>query len=147
MKIWKPPKIISAKEFVGRRAFGSRVFDRSQSVLPYKIDIFLDNRKGVNLSVDRLGVRQPSRDVVEFLVPLCDSSADKRSSKFVGWAQIEVRQIMHLGVHATEAIDEINPYHAEISRSKHDTNKSKRSLAFELCVHASKHSFLDRSLQ
>ena len=144
MKIWKPPKSLSPKEIVGRRTFGSRIFDKSDSILPYKIDIFMDSRIGENISVDRLGIRQAKPDVIEYLSPLCDKSAFKRSSNFVGWAQIEVSQIENLGVHATDAVDEENPYHAEISRLGHQTVKAMRSLAFELCVHASKHSFLSR---
>jgi len=133
MKIWRPPKLVSPKEFVGRRTFGTRVLDESEeNILPYKVDIFLDDRFGKNLSVDRLGVRRAEPDVIEFLLPLCDKSAEKRSSKFEGWAQIEVGQITKLGVHATEAVDEENPYHAEISRSNHQTVSAMRSLAFEL---------------
>lgn len=144
MKNWNPPKSVSPKEIVGRRTFGTRIFDESENILPYKIDIFLDDRIGENLSVDRLGVRRAMTNVVEFLLPLCDRSAMKRSSKFQGWAQIEVGQITKLGVHATEAVDEENPYHAEISRSNHKTVSAMRSLAFELCVHAARNDFLDR---
>ncbi len=144
MNRWYPPTHISQKEIVGRRTFGSRVFDKTNGVLKYKIDIFLDKRTAFNLSVDRLGVRVADRNVVDFLKPLCDESAEKRSSKFNGWAQISVNQIQKIGVRATEAINEENPYHAEISRSRHQTVSALRSLAFELCVYASKHDFISR---
>ena len=143
MKIWTPPTNISAKEIVGRRAFGSRVFATGAN-LPYKIDVFLDKKIGTGLSVDRLGVRKACQEVLDFLTPLCDASAKNRSSKFVGWAQISVEDVQKIGIHVKEAVGENNPFHAEICRSDYPNINALRSLAFHLCVCASKHKFICR---
>lgn len=144
MTVWNPPKKVSSKEFVGRRAFGSRVFENpSDGRLHYKIDAFLDKRTGTGLSVDRLGVRTAYHDVLAFLCPLCDEMAKKGSTEFIGWAQIAVKDIQKL-VQATKAVGEDNPYHAEIDRSGHVNIEALRSFAFRLCVHASKHPFIYR---
>ena len=131
---------------LGRRAFGSKVFEKAKnSVLRYKIDVFLDDRKGTGLSVDRLGIRKAQPDVLTFLGPLCDKMADKRPTEFVGWAQIRATDFGG-EIRATMAVGEDNRYHAEIDRSQYQTDRSLRSLAFELCVHASKHEFIPRSV-
>ena len=145
MKNWTPPPAVSKKEIVGRRVFGSRVFDETPLNLRYKLDTFLDKRIGTRLSVDRLGVRKANSEVLAFLIPLCDSSAIKRSSTFTGWAQISASDLQQIGIQSTEAINEINPYHAEILRSDYQTVDALRSLAFRLCVYAAKHEFIYRS--
>jgi hypothetical protein len=142
---WVPPKTVSKKEMVGRRAFGSKVFEQAKdNVLHYKIDVFLDDRLGTGLSIDRLGVRTARPEVLTLLAPLCDQMADKRSTSFVGWAQFRVDDV-RCGIAATDPVSEDNPYHAEIDRSHYQNVAALRSLAFELCVHASKHAFIDRS--
>ena len=141
---WKPPKHISVKEVVGRRTFGSKVFDRSAgTTLHFRIDVFMDSRPGTGLSGDRLGVRAAQQEVLQFLYPLCDDMATKGATTFVGWAQISAKDLRGT-IRATISTGEDNPYHAEIDRSKHPTEESLRSLAFELCVHASKQEFIDR---
>ncbi len=95
------------------------------------------------MSVDRLGVRTASHDTLTFLCPLCDKMAKKGSTRFVGWAQIAVKDIQQL-VQATNAVHEQNPYHAEIDRSGHENIRALRSFAFMLCVLASKHDFIYR---
>ncbi len=142
MNRWEPKEQISLKEIVGRRAFGSRVFDKSNGVLRYNINVFLDTRENVGLSVDRLGMKNVDNCVLNYLKPLCLQLAEKRSSQFVGWAQIKVRQIESIGIKATLAVNEINPYHAEIIRSEFKTQKSLRALAFQLCVYASESDFI-----
>ena len=142
---WTPPKNVSTKEIIGRRAFGSRIFNTDpNSTIHYKIDVFLDNRIGTGLSVDRLGVRRAVPNVLAFLCPLCDEMANKGSTEFKGWAQISVSDVHH-SIMATDAVGEQNPYHAEIDRSDYQNERTLRSFAFELCVFASKHEFLYRS--
>lgn len=144
-RIWKPQGTFSTKEMIGRRAFGSKVFERSEeSVLRYKVDVFLDKRRGTSLSVDRLGIRTAKPDVLEFLLPLCDRMAEKGSTEFVGWAQISAADV-HGGLTATRPVGEENPYHAEIDRAQYPTDEALRAFAFQLCVYASKHEFIDRS--
>ena len=144
MNKWVPNEQISPKEIVGRRAFGSRVFDKSNGVLRYNINVFLDTRVNSGLSVDRLGMKNVDHSVLNYLNPLCHQLAQKRSSKFVGWAQIKVRQIESIGIRATQAVNENNPYHAEIIRSEFTTPQSLRALAFQLCVYASENDFIYR---
>lgn len=146
MPIWIPPKKISPKEFVGRRAFGSRVFEKEDDkVLRYRIDIFLDKRAGTGLSVDRLGVRAACPEVLAFLSPLCDEMAEKGSTEFVGWAQVKVEDLKGIIIKATDAVGEDNSYHAEIDRTDYPTAGALRALAFRLCVHASKYDFIKHS--
>ena len=141
-----PSSTVSDKEIVGRRAFGNKVFDnRATRTLPYQINIFLETRDNMGLSVDRLGVRKAYSDVLSFRTPHCDSLAKIRAKEFVGWAQLCVSDIQQIGISSTEAINEENPYHAEISLSDHDSRQARRSLAFRLCVFASKHKFIHRS--
>lgn len=143
--IWNPPEQISQKEFVGRRAFGSKVFQSEpDNVLHYRINVFMDHRLNTGLSIDRLGVRTACRKVLDLLLPLCDDMANVRSKEFAGWAQIKVEDIASK-IDVTPAVCENNPYHAEIDRSDHTTKGALRSLAFELCVQASKHPFICRS--
>ncbi len=144
MNKWVPKDQISSKEIVGRRSFGSRVFDKSNGILRYNINVFLDTRENTGLSVDRLGMKKVDHSVLNYLNPLCHKSAIKSSSNFVGWAQIYVRQIESIGIQATQAVNENNPYHAEIIRSEFKTPKSLKALAFQLCVYASENDFIYR---
>ena len=139
---WTPPNEVSKKEVVGRRAFGSRVFEKEKGPfrLRYKINVFLDSKDG-DLSVDRLGVRHVEEDVLQFLYPLCNAIAAKGNTKFQGWAQFLVSDLP-MRVTKTESIGENNPYHAEIDRSNHRSEEAQRSFAFELCVYASKYEFV-----
>ena len=142
---WVPPKTVSKKEMVGRRAFGSKVFEKANDrVLHYKIDVFLDKRKDTSLSVDRLGVRVARPDTLSLLLPLCDRIATNGSTEFVGWAQISAADV-HRGIRATSSVGEDNPYHAEIDRTQYPTDEALRAFAFQLCVYASKHAFIFRS--
>ena len=140
-KGWKPTDEVSPKEFVGRRAFGSNVFGTSSDMSHYKIDVFLDNRMLGGLSVDRLGVRTARIDVLDRLRPLCDNIAKKGRTNFVGWAQICVADIKQK-ISATNAVNEENPYHAEIDLTPFKNEPSLRAFAFELCVLASRHEFI-----
>ncbi len=141
---WTAPREISPKEFVGRRAFGSKVFEKEgNSVLRYKINVFLDERIGTGLSVDRLGVRVAEVEVLTFLRPLCDAMAEKGSTNFSGWAQISAKDVENI-IKVIEAIGEENPYHAEIDRSNYQNVDALRAFAFQLCVYASKHEFIPR---
>ena len=145
MPIWTPPNHVSSKEMVGRRAFGSRVFDKSDDrVLQFRINVFLDERQNTGLSVDRLGVRSAEPEVLTRLLPYCDEMAEHGSTSFAGWAQLSVKDIKQT-VLASEPQGEDHPYHAEVDRSNFPTPESLRALAFELCVHASKHEFIHRS--
>ena len=138
---WKPPDNISKKEFVGRRAFGSNVFDTSSSISRYKINVFMDDRMLPGLSVDRLGVKIVRRNILDYLRPLCDDMAKKGRTEFIGWAQLRVSDVQQK-ISATKAVNEDNPYHAEIDLIPYQNKQSLRAFAFELCVQASKHEFI-----
>ena len=139
---WTPTDTVSDKEFIGRRAFGSRVFTNEENVLRYRIDVFLDSR-GSDLSIDRLGIRKVNDNIVSFLLPLCESMASRGRTTFRGWACLKVGDIK-AKVRKTDAENEENPYHAEIDRSQHLSEAAQRSLAFELCAHASKYGFVHK---
>ena len=141
---WKPTETVSDKVFIGRRAFGNRVFANDKAVLRYRIDVFLDPRKS-DLSVDRLGIRQISDDIVAFLHPLCESMAAKGGTKFRGWARLKVGDLRAC-VRKTKATNEENPYHAEIDRSEFVSQGAQRAFAFELCTQASKYEFVHKPM-
>ena len=132
-----------------RRAFGGRVFQPEGTVLlRYRIDLFLDDRMAQRtsfggLSVDRLGVRKAQDSVLSRLLPLCELSATKRSSKFVGWAQILVSDLRQ-PVFSTPAENEANGFHAEIDTTPFGNRESIRAFAFELCVAASRNEFIEK---
>ena len=128
---------------MGRRAFGSKVFDKSEQGLQYRVNVFQDDRIGTGLSFDRLGVRRVEKDVLSFLCPLCDEMAKKKATGFVGWVQIHVQDIKNM-IKSTDAVNEVNPYHAEVDRSEYKTLPALRALAFQLCVYASKHPFISK---
>ena len=144
MKIWTPPQQISEKEIVGRRAFGSKIFNhRNGEPLRYRISVFEDDRPNTGLSVDRLGVRTPKNAVLEFLEPFCEVMAERGSTTFKGWVQLCVADLRSK-ISVTDAEGEQNPYHAEIDRSPYTTVQAMRALAFELCVYASKYEFVEK---
>lgn len=152
--LWNPPsKISEDKEILGRRAFGSKIFDKSgDNVLQYKMNVFLDERTNGGLSLDRLGVKNVREEVLEFLQPLCDEMASKGGTWFEGWAQFSISKCkesskMKLEVSKTEASGENNPYHAEIDLPDFGNIPSlqkSRTLAFVLAVCASSYPFINR---
>ena len=143
MPIDSPEAEIHKKELIGRRAFGkdNKIFSESNGHKHYKIDLFIDKRPG-GLSVDRLGVGEALNRRLEFLDPLGVAMGEKRNKVFRGWAQLSVESIYDL-VEPTEAEGEINPFHAEILRDQFPTDRSKRSLAYELCELARRHEFVE----
>ena len=138
---WKPPDKVSDKEFIGRRAFGSNVFDTSSSTSQYKINVFMDSRMHGGLSVDRLGVKTVRAEVLDYLYPLCDDMANKGRTRFIGWARLRVSDIKQK-INATRAVNEENLFHAEIDLTPFKNEQSLRAFAFELCVQASKYEFI-----
>ena len=137
-----PSDTIHEKEVVGRRAFGAdkHIFSKSGSVLHYKIDVFLDNRVGTGLSIDRLGVGQIQTKIVRKLDALGHGMSKRTGKEFRGWATFPVFDFRQKTI-PTMAIDEDNPYHAEILRDGYQDAAALRSLAFHLCVLASSHKF------
>lgn len=97
----------------------------------------------VDLSVDRLGVRDVNFGVVKFLTPKGKSLARQRNITFHGWVLLCVKDLA-VKVRGIAVKDGDNPNHAEIDRSAYTTRLAKRSSAFELCVHASKYDFVDK---
>lgn len=144
--MWNPPDQVSTKEIVGRRAFGKpeKIFSDKEATR-YRIDIFFDDRIDTDLSLDRLGVKQPKQEVLDFLTPLGDALGERMDKKFQGWAQIRVGQLKDLHVKRTDAEGEDNPYHAELNRDNFRNTPAARALAFQLSVYASQHDFIERS--
>lgn len=138
-----PSAEIHEKELVGRRAFGAdkKIFSKEGEPTRYKIDVFLDDRLGTGLSVDRLGVGQVERKIVRALSPIGVAMGERMNKDFRGWAQFRVFSFRHV-TFPTEAKGEVNRYHAEIMRDQYPTAAALRALAFELCVEASKHPFV-----
>jgi len=143
LQLEEPEKEIHKKELIGRRAFGKdkEIFSESNGHKHYKIKLFTDTRPG-GLSVDRLGIGEANMKRVPFLDQLGLEMGEKRNKDFRGWAQLSVTSIYELVV-ATEADGEVNPFHAEILRDEHPTDRSRRSLAFELCELARLQGFLE----
>lgn len=130
------------KELVGRRAFGKdKYIFASKGALHYKIDVFLDNRTGTGLSVDRLGIGQIDKKIVKRLAPVGAAMGERLEKEFRGWAPFPV-QTFHKFCVPTLAVGEDNPYHAEINRDNYPTPASLRALAFEICVAATDQDFI-----
>lgn len=87
------------------------------------------------------------QEVLSFLCPLGDALGERKSQEFRGWAQIKVEQLTKISMKKTEAVEEINPYHAELIRDYHRNIVAARSLAFELSVKASEHDFIQRPIK
>ena len=143
---WTPPNHVSNKEFVGRRVFGTKAFNKTSNSRRYKLDVFMDTRLDTGLSVDRLGVKAVCKEVLVFLTPLCETIAKKRNKQFKGWAQMHVNDLLKLKINikSTKPDNEDNPYHAEICRTPYETDAALRSLAFALCVYASDYDFIEK---
>lgn len=141
MSSWTPQPKISPKEMVGRRAFTTKL---RQPNGHYKADVFLDDRIGTGLSMDRLGIRPADAEkVTKELMPLCEAMATKRERPFTGWAQLRVSDVPKLVVEATEADGEVNPYHAEVNRDNCTDQNHLYMVAFMLATMASMHEFVE----
>ena len=142
------PKDVSDKEFIGRRAFGSKIFEKIHDGNIFRITVFMDRNTKMSegISVDRLGLKTVSCEILDYLLPQADNMALKRGTTFAGWAQIKVSDLKSLsGVYPTDAVGEENPYHAEIDISQYNhSNNVLRSFAFSLCVLAARYEFIYR---
>ncbi|MER9912240.1 hypothetical protein NKJ71_16575 [Mesorhizobium sp. M0050] len=87
-----------------------------------------------DLSVDRLGINNPVREVVRRLTAAADTEAAKALKQFYGWIAIAAKDLRSLKVSPSPlSIDEHgvdNPYHADIDRSQF----RERAQAFHLSV-------------
>ena len=146
MDIEAPPDEIRPNERIGRRVFGEdkNIFEEVKGVRHYRANIFIDTRQG-DLSVDRIGLNSPVKKQVNFLQPLgvAMGKGMRPPVEFRGWVQLRVSDVK-CGVVKKEAVGEVNPFHAEISRDQYQTKDAQRSLAYELCRHALKWDFVPR---
>lgn len=129
MAIWYPPSEVSQKELVGRRLFGKAntglPTDKGDRPL-FRVDDFYETREEDDLSVDRLGDPNASRDTLRMITSLADTDASRRDKKrvFNGWATIRVQKFRFPGwvaqITATPTMREDgsveNPWHANVNR-------------------------------
>ena len=95
--MWFPDRRkVSAKEIVGRRAFGSKVFTpadcKGVKGAPggFRINVFYEQEQQTDLSLDRLGLRETDPEVLAYLHPVCRNHAERRGTTFICWAAILV---------------------------------------------------------
>ncbi|MEL6728865.1 MAG: hypothetical protein AAFP91_15335 [Pseudomonadota bacterium] len=110
----------------------------------YKTDVFLDDRLGTGLSVDRLGVRNADDEIVKALSPKGHSLAERMKKPFIGWAQFVVADLnkAKLKIHKTDAVGEENPFHAEVCRAHCQDQDDLYRTAFILAVISSNYDLL-----
>lgn len=137
-------ELVKNNEFLGRRAFGDVLANGRGREQPgeFRITLFMDNRLNenqsfVDLSLDRLGVGAASKKVRRFLTPQCTSQGNESGNEFHGWAQIKKDKIKGYNIIPTPD-GEINPYHADLDRSKIENRTHAETLAGYLCFLASK---------
>ena len=131
MPRWTPdPAEIDNREAIGRRIYGDKVFDGQGPRL--RVDHFMDERLAQDLSVDRLGLNNPEKQVKRYLKPI--AAAANNTKSFTGWAALKVSSIRNrkypLDILATP--QENNEYHADISRNNIGNLVNAYSLAFRL---------------
>lgn len=143
--IWQPPKNqpVSDKEYIGRRLFGSDNTIKTTSAKgkegAFKLEVFLEERDGEELSVDRLGIKHVEDEVASLLAGSdCRTQAKNLGKPFAGWAGFPasfVRQKPHqLDVKATP--HDNNKYHADITTAQLG-DREKNLAAFALASIAS----------
>jgi len=88
--MWKPVKgqQVLTKEAIGRRIFTKDFRLKSLSAKgkadAIKLDVFLEEREGYDLSVDRVGRTAPDADVLRVLPPDCEKHAHQMERPFMG---------------------------------------------------------------
>ena len=138
--MWQPDKkVVSKKEVVGRRAFGtSPLVTESGGKLPpgfFKLTTFYEDRSGANLSYDRLGLKTESVEVAEFLKPLCQEHGRLKGKPFECWASVKVEMLPHDEFVPTPDEEANNPYHCDFVLDSYRDNKARmESMAFKLSM-------------
>ena len=120
-----------------RRWLGADIFwvsdmtpspNAQDSVLKYRMEVFFDAEVGNGLSLDRVGMKDVDLEVISFLTPLGHAQANRKKSKFRGWATIKMSELERFSVQPTKAEGEENPYHAELSAGGvSDSGSSERA--------------------
>lgn len=134
---WKPDEnTVKNSEIIGRRAFGDgqKILD-PKGVPHFRTDLFIEPADQ-DLSFDRLGENKINGGAVNALSPLGHAHGERLSPKkpFLGWIAIAMKNLDTLAtrVKPTPAENEINPYHAELSRDGLRDPEAARLLAFKL---------------
>ena len=135
MAKWQPSpdEPVNVQERVGRRLFDEPILNGTSGQKAYagiKLTHFQE-RRGPNVSVDRLGRTGIEPKVIGFLRPLCGNAATNFQTplSFDGWAVVKVAEITSprlkwcqssdvLPSPIKEPPDEVNPYHAHIVRPR-----------------------------
>ena len=128
MAIWYPPPEIAGSEIVGRRLMDKTSVQRGTNNAGrplFQLNDFYESRLADDLSVDRLGDRNPSRETLKKITSLADADANTRQPAFTfsGWAKIRVEIFCFPGWTAkiiaaptqNAAGDIDNRWHAEVS--------------------------------
>lgn len=137
--VWRPPKNqpVSDKECIGRRLFGNDNFVKQTSgkgkTGAVKLDVFLEERNGADLSVDRLGLNQVNYEVsVELLNGDCKEHQISNGKDFSGWAIIKQASFIRVNPHNLDVIatpTSKNIYHADV-KTAHLEKQIRNSKAF-----------------
>jgi len=132
-------KKVSLKENLGRRVFLAKPYsDEAKRLL--KLSIFLDDRLEEDLSLDRLGVRQPDiAPVTAKLTPLAIAAGAKMApaQPFKGWAAFKMSELRPLSVRADPNPPEepTNEFHALLDRTDFRNEAQANTLAHRLRSH------------
>lgn len=124
---WEPAESVEPGELVGRRLFDRSGRPKGADGRPeLRVQDFLEARDDADLSLDRLGRPNPSRETLAAITRLADIAGSSRTPPhlFEGWAAILVSRLRFPGWTATIVPDPIsggdrqaeNKWHANLSR-------------------------------
>lgn len=139
--MWSPVKNhdISDKEIVGRRVFGKDFLNKQTTAkgraLSFKIEVFIEDREGADLSVDRLGIKCPDAGAMALILVDCQQQVLSIGKAFAGWAALSVGHARHK-LHALEIVatpKDCNKYHADV-RTGHLSPRERNLAAFALAT-------------
>lgn len=145
MPIWYPPPEIGKKELVGRRLLykaGTERPTNEDGGPMLEAGDFYETRAEANLSVDRLGDPNPSRDTLRAITSLADTEVSRSETNrvFNGWATIRVQDFRFTGwaaqIISTPKVREDgtveNPWHADVNRDGFREKAQAYALALAL---------------
>jgi hypothetical protein len=147
---WIPDKNkISDKEILGRRAFGQGFETAEGAKVPkghFRLDVFWEDRLNEDLSLDRLGLKEPNPSVLRHLDPICLAHAQRKKKPFLGWAGLRAADIAKLPVRPSEdpVYKDQNPYHADLVLDDFRSKALMETLAFRLVHHAQRIGLIAR---
>lgn len=131
MRRWSPPSEVGKSEQIGRRLFDEPMLAGTENQPHWngiRMNHFEETR-GRDISMDRLGATGVDRKVIAYLAPKATLAASKfhKAKHFDGWAHVAAKELgaSTKGVAfpvvaspVTEPEDEVNDYHAHVSRSE-----------------------------